>query len=85
MNLLWIILIGFIAGLIARLLAPGPNTPSGFLLTTALGVGGAFLSTFVGQTIGWYRLDQGAGLIGATVGAVVVLLIWRQIAARRGA
>lgn len=85
MNILWIIIIGFVAGFIARLLAPGPNTPSGFLLTTALGVGGAFLSTFVGQAIGWYRLDQGAGLIGATVGAVVVLFIWRQVSARRGA
>jgi uncharacterized membrane protein YeaQ/YmgE (transglycosylase-associated protein family) len=68
MGLLWIILIGFVAGLIARVLAPGPNKPSGFLLTTVRGIAGAFLATF-GQSLGWYRLDQGAGFIGATVGA----------------
>lgn len=82
MNLLWIILIGFIAGLIARWLTPGPN-PMSFIITAALGVAGAFAATFVGQTIGWYRLDQGAGLIGATVGAFVVLFIWNRIAVRR--
>ena len=69
-NIIWIILIGFIAGLIARWLSPGPNNPSGFILTTVLGIVGAFLATFIGQTIGWYRLDQGAGFIAATVGAV---------------
>ena len=73
MRVLGIILIGFIAGLIARWLAPGPNNPSGFILTVVLGIVGAFVATFIGQTIGWYRLDEGAGLIGATVGAVVVL------------
>jgi uncharacterized membrane protein YeaQ/YmgE (transglycosylase-associated protein family) len=83
MNIIWIILIGFIAGLIARWLAPGPNNPSGFILTIVLGVVGAFVATFIGQAIGWYRADQGAGLIGATVGAVVVLFIWHRIAARR--
>ncbi len=83
MNILWIILIGFIAGIIARLLAPGPNNPTGFILTTVLGVAGAFVATFIGQAIGWYRLDQGAGLIGATVGALVVLFIWHRVAGRR--
>jgi uncharacterized membrane protein YeaQ/YmgE (transglycosylase-associated protein family) len=70
MHILWIILIGFLAGIIARLPAPGPNNPTGFVLTTVLGIAGAFLATFIGQTIGWYRLDQGAGLIGATIGAL---------------
>ena len=83
MNILWIILIGFIAGIIARVLAPGPNNPAGFVLTTVLGIGGAFLATFIGQAIGWYRLDQGAGLIGATIGALIVLFIWHQVMARR--
>jgi len=73
--MLWIILIGFVAGIIARLISPGPNRPTGFLLTTALGIVGAFLATFVGQAVGWYRADQGAGFIGAIVGAVVVLFI----------
>jgi uncharacterized membrane protein YeaQ/YmgE (transglycosylase-associated protein family) len=77
----WIIVIGLVAGFIAKLLSPGPNNPSGFILTAVLGVVGAFLATFIGQAIGWYRLDQGAGLIGATVGAVLVLFIWNRVAA----
>ncbi|MGC1467230.1 MAG: GlsB/YeaQ/YmgE family stress response membrane protein [Pseudolabrys sp.] len=79
MNILWIVIIGFIAGLIARWLAPGSNNPAGFILTTVLGIAGAFLATFIGQAIGWYRIDQGAGLIGATVGAVIVLFIWHRL------
>jgi uncharacterized membrane protein YeaQ/YmgE (transglycosylase-associated protein family) len=82
-NIIWIIVIGFIAGLIARMLSPGPNNPTGFILTTVLGIVGAFLATFIGQTIGWYRLDQGAGLIAATVGALVVLFIWNRLVAHR--
>ncbi len=83
-NIIWVIVIGFIAGIIARFLMPGPNNPSGFILTTVLGVVGAFVATFIGQTVGWYRLDQGAGLIGATVGALVVLVIWNRLAAHNG-
>jgi uncharacterized membrane protein YeaQ/YmgE (transglycosylase-associated protein family) len=82
MSILWIIVIGFVAGVFARLLAPGPNNPQGFILTTILGIVGAFLATFIGQTVGWYRLDQGAGLIGAVVGAVVVLFIWHRLVSR---
>ena len=67
-------MIGFIAGIIARVLSPGSNELGGFILTTTLGIAGAFVATFIGQTIGWYRLDQGAGLIGATVGSFLVLL-----------
>ncbi|HVY57752.1 MAG TPA: GlsB/YeaQ/YmgE family stress response membrane protein [Xanthobacteraceae bacterium] len=81
LNILWIIIIGFVAGLIARWLAPGSNNPSGFILTTILGIVGAFVATFIGQAVGWYRLDQGAGLIGATVGAIVVLFIWHRLVA----
>jgi len=82
MNILWIIVIGFLAGVIARFLAPGPNNPQGFILTTILGIVGAFLATFIGQRVGWYRLDQGAGLIGAVIGAVVVLFIWHRLVVR---
>jgi uncharacterized membrane protein YeaQ/YmgE (transglycosylase-associated protein family) len=78
-HILWIILIGFIAGVIARILAPGPNNPNGFILTTVLGIAGAFLATYLGQAIGWYRADQGAGIIGAIVGALVVLFIWHRL------
>ena len=82
MGIIWIIVIGFVAGLIAKFLHPGPNEPSGFILTTILGIGGAFVATFIGQALGWYRADQGAGLIGAVVGAVIVLFIWSMIARR---
>jgi len=78
-GIIWIIFIGFVAGLIARFLSPGPNNPSGFILTVALGIAGAFLATFIGQMIGWYRADQGAGFISATVGALVVLFIWNRL------
>jgi uncharacterized membrane protein YeaQ/YmgE (transglycosylase-associated protein family) len=79
--MLWIIIVGLVAGLIARWLSPGPNNPQGFILTIMLGIAGAFLSTFVGQAIGWYRPDQGAGVIAATIGAVVVLFIWNRLVA----
>jgi uncharacterized membrane protein YeaQ/YmgE (transglycosylase-associated protein family) len=83
MGILWIVVIGFVAGIIARLLSPGPNNPSGFILTTVLGIVGAFLATFIGQAVGWYRADQGAGFIGATVGAVIVLFVWNRLVAAR--
>jgi uncharacterized membrane protein YeaQ/YmgE (transglycosylase-associated protein family) len=80
-GLLWIIVIGFIAGIIARLISPGPNKPSGFILTTVLGIAGAFLATFIGQWMGHYSPDQGAGFITATIGALVVLFIWNRLVA----
>jgi uncharacterized membrane protein YeaQ/YmgE (transglycosylase-associated protein family) len=74
---------GSIAGVIAKFITPGKNEPSGFILTTILGIVGAFLATYLGQAIGWYRADEGAGFIGAVVGAVIILLIWGFIAGRR--
>jgi uncharacterized membrane protein YeaQ/YmgE (transglycosylase-associated protein family) len=69
MGIIWTIIIGFLAGLIARWIHPGvSNEPSGFVLTTLLGIAGAFVATFVGQAIGWYHAGEGAGLIGAVVG-----------------
>jgi uncharacterized membrane protein YeaQ/YmgE (transglycosylase-associated protein family) len=76
MGFIWTIIIGFLAGVIAKFLMPGKNEPSGFILTTLLGVVGAFVATYLGQALGWYRADEGAGLIGAVVGAVIVLAIW---------
>ena len=83
MGILWTIIIGFIAGVIAKFIMPGPNEPSGFILTSILGIVGAFVATFLGQAVGWYRAGEGAGLIGAVVGAVIVLAIWGAIASRR--
>jgi uncharacterized membrane protein YeaQ/YmgE (transglycosylase-associated protein family) len=80
-GLLWIIIVGFVAGIIARFLSPGPNNPSGFILTTLLGIVGAFLATFIGQAIGHYSPDQGAGFIMSTIGALVVLFIWNRLVA----
>jgi uncharacterized membrane protein YeaQ/YmgE (transglycosylase-associated protein family) len=77
--MLWILIVGLVAGLIARFLSPGPNNPSGFILTVVLGIVGAFLATFVGQLIGWYGPNQGAGFITATIGALVVLFIWNRL------
>jgi uncharacterized membrane protein YeaQ/YmgE (transglycosylase-associated protein family) len=79
--MLWIIIVGLVAGFIASLVSPGPKSPSGFILTCVLGIAGAFLSTFVGQLVGWYRPDQGAGFIAATIGAIAVLFIWNRLAA----
>jgi uncharacterized membrane protein YeaQ/YmgE (transglycosylase-associated protein family) len=79
--MLWILIVGVVAGFLARLLSRGPNNPTGFILTIVLGVAGAFLATFVGQAIGWYHADQGAGFIAATIGAVVVLFIWNRMVA----
>jgi uncharacterized membrane protein YeaQ/YmgE (transglycosylase-associated protein family) len=83
MHILWIILVGFVAGIIARKLLPGPNNPSGFILTTVLGIAGAFVATYLGQRFGWYHVDQGAGFIGATVGAVLVLFGWHRLVVTR--
>ena len=82
-GIIWIVVVGFIAGIIARMLTPGPNNPAGFILTTVLGIAGAFLATFLGQMIGWYRADQGAGFIAATVGALIVLFIWNRLVAHK--
>ena len=85
MLILWIIIIGFVAGLIAKLIHPSPNEPSGFIMTTVLGIVGAFVATYIGQAIGWYRADQPAGFIGAIVGALIVLIVWGYLAPRRSA
>jgi uncharacterized membrane protein YeaQ/YmgE (transglycosylase-associated protein family) len=82
-GILWIIFVGFVAGIVARMLSPGPKNPTGFILTTVLGIAGAFLATFVGQAIGHYAPDQGAGFITSTIGALVVLFTWHRLVASR--
>ena len=83
MGIIWTIIIGFIAGVIAKFIMPGDNEPSGFILTTILGIVGAFVATFLGQALGWYRPGEGAGLIGAVVGAIIVLFVYGVIAGRQ--
>ena len=76
MGILWTIVIGFVAGIIAKFVTPGENEPSGFVLTTILGVFGAIVASYLGQSLGWYAPGEGAGIIGAAIGAIIVLLVW---------
>ena len=83
MGILGAILIGFIVGVIAKLITPGDPKPRGFILTTVLGIVGALLATWLGQQIGWYHSGETAGFFGALIGAIIVLLVWRQLARPR--
>lgn len=77
----WIV-IGLVAGAIAKFLIPGRD-PGGCILTILLGVAGALLAGFIGQQIGWYKEGEGAGFIAAIVGAILLLFVYRMIASRR--
>ena len=81
MSIIWTIIIGFIAGIVAKFLHPGSsNEPSGFILTAALGIAGSLAATYLGQALGWYRAGEGAGFIGAVVGAIILLVVWGFLA-----
>ncbi|MBD0270606.1 MAG: GlsB/YeaQ/YmgE family stress response membrane protein [Acetobacteraceae bacterium] len=82
MGIIWSIIIGFIAGLVAKFLMPGRD-PGGFIITTLLGIVGAVVATYLGQAVGWYRAGEGAGFIGAVLGAVILLAIYRMVVSRR--
>ena len=83
MSILWTIIIGFVAGVIAKFIIPGDNEPSGFILTTILGIVGAFVASYLGQALGWYGPGEGAGLIGAVVGAIIVLFVYGLFAGQQ--
>jgi uncharacterized membrane protein YeaQ/YmgE (transglycosylase-associated protein family) len=78
MGILWTLVIGLVAGIIAKLLMPGKDS-GGFIITILLGIAGAFLATYLGQAVGWYQAGQQAGFIGAVVGAVIILIIYRLV------
>ena len=78
MSIVWTILIGFVAGLVARALKPG-NDSAGFIVTTLIGIAGSLIATYLGQAMGWYTAGQGAGFIASVVGAIVLLFIWGMI------
>lgn len=82
MGIVWAIIIGFLAGLIAKWLTPGDKHPRGFILTTVLGVVGSVLATMLGQAVGWYGPGDGAGFLASILGAVIILLAWGQLARR---
>jgi len=79
MGLIWTIIVGFLAGVLAKFIHPGRDN-MGFIMTTVLGVAGAFVATYLGQAIGWYQAGQGAGFIGAIVGALIILWIYGRFA-----
>jgi uncharacterized membrane protein YeaQ/YmgE (transglycosylase-associated protein family) len=85
MSIIWTIIIGFIVGVIAKFIMPGKNEPQGFILTTILGIVGAFVATYLGQAVGWYQAGEGAGFLGGTVGAVILLFLYGLITGRRSA
>ena len=81
MGIIWTLIIGLVAGIVAKFLMPGPD-PGGIIVTILLGVAGAFLQPGWGQTIGWYQAGEGAGFIGAIVGAVIILVLYRMMRRR---
>ncbi|KQW80436.1 hypothetical protein ASC89_10195 [Devosia sp. Root413D1] len=83
MGILWTIIIGLVAGIVAKLILPNSGGPSGFVMTAVLGIVGAFVASFLGQALGLYAPGEGAGLIGAVVGAVLVLFAWGAFMRRR--
>jgi uncharacterized membrane protein YeaQ/YmgE (transglycosylase-associated protein family) len=84
MSIIGTLIIGFLAGLVAKLLMPGRD-PGGFIITILLGIAGAFIATYRGKAVGWYEPGQSAGFIGAVVGSVILLVAYRFIAGRRAA
>lgn len=85
MGILWTIIIGFIVGVIAKFIMPGDKSePKGFILTTVLGIVGAFVATYLGQAVGWYRFGEGAGFIGSIVGAIILIFVYGLVVGRTG-
>ncbi len=76
MSIMWIVVLGLVVGVIARLVTPGRKGPFGFILTGLLGIVGAFAASYLGQEAGWYQAEDITGLVAAVFGAVVLLLIW---------
>ena len=82
-SILWTIIIGFVAGVIAKFVTPGSmHEPQGFILTTALGIVGALVATYLGQALGWYEAGQGAGFIASIVGAIILIFVYGLVAGR---
>jgi uncharacterized membrane protein YeaQ/YmgE (transglycosylase-associated protein family) len=78
MHYVWMAIVGFVVGLIARAILPGTQK-LGLILTAVLGIAGSFIAGFVGQALGWYEAGEGAGFIGSIVGAIVLLFIWSKV------
>ena len=83
MDLLWTVILGFVAGVIARILLPGKNEPTGFIATTIVGIVGAFVASFLGQFLGFYRPGETAGFLGSIIGAIVLLALYGKFFAKK--
>ena len=82
MNLIGTLIIGLLVGLVAKFLMPGRD-PKGFFITMAIGVAGAFLATFLGQQLGLYKGEEAARFVGAVIGAILLLIVYRIVAGNR--
>jgi uncharacterized membrane protein YeaQ/YmgE (transglycosylase-associated protein family) len=82
MELLWTLLIGLVVGIVAKFLMPGRD-PGGFIITTVIGVAGAFVAYAIGRSMGWYGQGEPAGFLASVAGAVILLALYRMIAGRR--
>ena len=82
LHYLYVIIIGFIAGLIARFIMPGPNDPGGFVMTTILGIVGSVIANFIAVKVGWVQASEGTSLLSGIVGAVIILFVYHLIANR---
>jgi uncharacterized membrane protein YeaQ/YmgE (transglycosylase-associated protein family) len=80
-GIIWTILIGFVVGLLAKMLTPGRD-PAGFFITIAIGIAGSLLATYGGQALGLYSAGEPAGFLGSLVGAIILLLVYRVIRKR---
>jgi len=83
MHWLWTILIGFLAGFVAKAVTPGKG-PSGFIMTALLGIAGSVLASFAGQSLGWYQAGELTGFIGSVVGAVILLVVYHLATRNNG-
>ena len=83
-HLIWTVVIGFVAGMIAKLILPG-NNPGGFIMTAVLGIAGSFAAKFLGEMLHLYRPGQPVGFIGSVIGAIVLLAIYHLAVRRRAA
>ena len=81
-SIIWILLIGLVIGVVAKLLMPGRD-PGGCIITMLIGVAGAFVASFLGRKLGWYEPGQPAGFIASVVGAMLLLLLYRLVAPKR--
>ncbi len=78
MSIIWTILIGFVVGLLAKMLTPGRD-PAGFFITAAIGIAGSLLATFGGQALGLYQAGEPAGFVGSLIGAIILLVIYHLV------